>query len=157
LAKDGSGQLRMDSMERLSFADSKLALDNSFNGHGGITAMTLGAVFGARAVREHPDYVGIGLGLLDQGMTPLALMQLALDARLGAKASPQAVVDLLYFNVLGAHPSDAESAPYVALLNDGSFTPASLALMASGTSYNIDNIHLMGPGGLQETGLTYWG
>lgn len=157
LAKDGSGQLRMDSMERLSFADSKLALDNSFNGHGGITAMTLGVVFGARAVREHPDYVGIGLGLLDQGMTPLALMQLALDARLGAKASPQAVVDLLYFNVLGAHPSDAESAPYVALLNDGSFTPASLALMASSTSYNIDNIHLMGPGGLQETGLTYWG
>ncbi len=41
-------------------------------------------------------YRGIGLYFIDGGMSYESLMQLAIDARLGAGASPQAVVDLLY-------------------------------------------------------------
>jgi Ca2+-binding RTX toxin-like protein len=155
IAKDGSGRLRMDAVERLSFADTHLALDTALQEHAGLTALTLGAVFGPASVRARPDYVGIGLHLLDTGTTPLVLMQFALDARLGAHANPQAVVDLLYFNVMGTQPSATESAAYVALLADGSFTPASLGLMAATTALNIDHIQLMGAGGLQETGLPF--
>ena len=155
IAKDGSGRLLMDGVERLRFADAQLALDTALDGHAGITALTLGAVFGPASVRALPGHVGIGLQHLDTGTTPLALMQVALDARLGANASPQAVVDLLYFNVLGTQPTATEAAPYVALLADGSFTPASLGLMAATSALNIEHIQLMGPGGLQDTGLVF--
>lgn len=155
IAKDGSGRLLMDGVERLRFADAQLALDTALDGHAGITALTLGAVFGPASVRALPGHVGIGLQHLDTGTAPLALMQVALDARLGANASPQAVVDLLYFNVLGTQPTAAEAAPYVALLADGSFTPASLGLMAATSALNIEHIQLMGPGGLQDTGLVF--
>lgn len=155
IAKDGAGRLRVEAVERLMFADTQLALDTAVQEHAGVTALTLGAVFGPASVRARPDYVGIGLHLLDTGTTPLALMQLALDARLGTNASPQAVVDLLYSNVIGQQPTVAEAAAYVALLADGSFTPASLGLMASTTVFNIDHVNLMGAGGLQETGLPF--
>lgn len=155
--QDGSGTYRLDGVERLVFSDARLALDTSFTGHAGITAMTLGAVFGAESVRARPDYAGIGLALLDGGMSPLALMQLALDARLGAGAGARAVVDLVYENLVGAAPSASEEAYYVGLIDSQAFTAAGLALQASANSLNIDHIGLLGVGGLAETGLPFVG
>jgi hypothetical protein len=91
---DGSGgETRLHAVERLQFDDGKLALD--LDGNAGTVARVLGAVFGATAV-VNAAYVGIGLQLADAGTSPQALVQLALDARLGPVASAGEVVDLLF-------------------------------------------------------------
>ena len=136
-------------IERVQFADAGLALD--LDGHAGITARILGAVFGRGALAERA-YVAIGLRLLDGGMGEQELVQLAIDARLGAGASHGAVVDLLYTNVIGQAPSAAERAYYVGLLDSGAFTVAGLALMAEQSEFNAQHIDLVG---LAETGLWF--
>jgi hypothetical protein len=137
-------------IERLKFADTTLALDLA--GNAGTTAKILGAVFGPASV-SNKGYVGIGLDYLDnRGYSYTQLMQLALDARLGANASYDAVVDLLYSNVVGAMPDTAEHNYYVGLLNTKTFTPASLGVLAADTTQNTVNINLLG---LASTGIEY--
>lgn len=137
-------------IERIQFSDLSLALD--LDDHAGITARTAGAVFGQEAVSDKA-LVGIGLDLLDDGMHYEALMQLAIDAALGAEAtSHAAVVDLLYQHVVGVAPSAAEQAHYEGLLEVGEYTVASLGVMAATTALNETNIDLVG---LSQTGLAY--
>jgi len=141
----------LSGVERLHFSDLRLALD--LDGHAGQTAKILGAVFGAAAV-ANAEYAGIGLQLLDSGTTYEALMKLALDVRLGANASYGSVVDLLYTNVVGVAPDAATRTTYVALLENGSYTPASLGVLAADTSFNATQINLVG---LTDSGLPYIG
>lgn len=138
-------------VERLQFPDQKLALD--LGGHAGTVVKVLGAVFGAASV-QNAAYVGIGLKLADEGMSAEALMQLALDARLGAGASHSAVVQLLYTNVVGVAPSASELASFVALLDTRTHTPATLGLLAAETSLNTAAIDLVG---LSASGVVYSG
>jgi hypothetical protein len=136
-------------IERLDFADAHVALD--FDGHAGTVAKLLGAVFGSASVHS-PAYVGIGLQLADAGMPDAALAAMALDARLGANASHEDVVRTLYTNVFGVAPAAGDLAHYAHLLDDGTFTPAGLALLAAGTASNLANI---GFDGLWSAGLAY--
>ncbi|MBI5278822.1 MAG: VCBS repeat-containing protein [Burkholderiales bacterium] len=135
-------------IERLRFDDVRLAID--LGGHAGTVAKVLGAVFGAAAI-DNEAYAGIGLWLLDTGMASQTLMQLALDVRLGSEASNEAVVDLLYTNLIGPPPA-AELAYFTGLLDDGIFTRAGLATVAANTTYNLANIDFTG---LQAHGLAY--
>lgn len=150
---DRSGSQGTDSlagMERIRFGDSALALD--LGGNAGTVARTLGAVFGKDAVKESL-YVAVGLSYADLGLSASQLMQFAIDVRLAAgAASHEAVVDLLYTNVIGHVPTAAEAAPYVSMLQSGAATAASLGVMASETGYNLDNI---GFTGLAQSGLAY--
>lgn len=147
LARNGaafsvSGPEGLDTLiniERLAFADKKLAID--FDGNAGTTAKILGAVFGAAAV-GNATYAGIGLNLLDQGMNSIDLMALALDAA-GAR-TPQQIVELLWTNVVGSKPTDAQAAPYIALLQNGTHTPGSLGMMAADLELNHARIDLVG-------------
>ena len=148
---DGSSTLALAQVERLQFTDRQLALD--LGGHAGLVARILGAVFGADAVKN-AEYVGIGLRYADGGMADEALVQLALDARLGTGASAADVVNLLYTNVVGQAPGEADRAAYVALLDNHSQTPGSLGLMAATTSLNDQHIDLVG---LAGTGLLFTG
>ncbi|WP_158219932.1 Ig-like domain-containing protein [Ideonella sp. A 288] len=143
------GHDALESVERLRFADGRVALD--LDGHAGTAARFLGAVFGAESV-HNTAYVGIGLDLLDGGMGEVALMQLALDARLGPRASHGAVVDLLYTNVVGVAPPPADRSFFVGLLDSGQHTPASLGLLAAGTELNAIGIDLPS---LELLGLPY--
>jgi hypothetical protein len=144
-----TGTDTLTGIERLQFTDGKLALD--LDGNAGTVAKLLGAVFGAPAVQD-AGYVGIGLNLLDNGMSAAALAQLALDTKLGANASGAAVVDLLYGNIAGHAPSAAVKAQYVGLLGNGSYDAASLALVAADTADNQSNIDLVG---LAAHGIAY--
>ena len=148
---DGSAVDMLTSIERLHFADRSLALD--LGGHAGDAAKILGAVFGKSSL-QNAQYVGIGLSLLDGGTTYENLMQLALNARLGANASHTAVVDLLYANVMGSAPSAAEEAYFVGLLDSGAVTPAALGVMAANTDFNQLHIDLVG---LAHTGIAFVG
>lgn len=148
-ARDATSSYTLAQVERLKFSDGALALD--LGGNAGKTAKALGAVFGVAAVANR-EYAGIGLNVLDSGTSYEALMQLALDARLGAGASNQAVVNLLYTNVVGVAPSAADEAYFVGLLDSKAYTPASLAVMAAETDLNVTHINLAG---LIETGLAF--
>jgi methionine-rich copper-binding protein CopC len=147
---DGVAVGQLTHVERLVFADgTKLALD--LDGHAGQTAKILGAVFGAAAV-GNKAYAGIGLDLLDGGMSYAKLMQAALDAALGPNASHKAVVGLLYTNVVGVAPSAADEAYYVGLLDNGSISPAALGIAAADLDLNAAHINLVG---LAATGLAF--
>ena len=145
---DGTDTL--EEIERIQFADSSLALDLS--GNAGITAKTLGAVFGQESIANE-TFAGIGLSLLDDGMSNEALMQLAINTALGDNASNhKAVVDLLYENVVGFAPPAADEAHFVGLLDSDVHTIASIGIMAADTALNEENIDLVG---LSQTGLGY--
>lgn len=58
-------------------------------------------------------------------------MELAIAARLGPTPGNDAVVDLLFTNVVGAAPDAATRQYFVSLIEQGSYTQASLAVMAA--------------------------
>ena len=134
---------------RVDVGVSHYAFD--LEGRAGQVAKTLGAVFGLDAA-GNATYAGIGLSLLDGGMSYEALMQLALEARLGVGASNSDVVNVLYTNVVGAPPSQAELNFYLGLLESKAHTHASLGILAADTHLNISNIGLVG---LAQTGLAF--
>lgn len=145
----GDGRDTLTQVERLMFADRSLAFD--LDGHAGTTARYLGAVFGKAAV-GNLAYAGIGLAQLDAGLSDAALMQLALDARLGTGFTREALVDTLYLNLVGSLPGAADRALYVGQLAAGQYTPVTLAQMAAGLELNALNIDLVG---LTANGLGY--
>ena len=152
IVESGSGVSGIDTLidvERVRFTDVSVALDLS--GNAGTVAKILGAVFGREAVFNE-EYAGIGLYYIDGGMSYESLMQLAIDARLGPGASHQAVVDLLYTNVVGVPPGDTDRAYFVGLLDTNVYTVASLGVMAADIDLNLVNIDLVG---LAQQGLEY--
>lgn len=137
-------------LERLIFSDLGLALD--LQASAGQVAKTLGAVFGKSAV-ANKEYVGIGLHLVDDlGLSYDNLMQLAIHARLGSSPTNAQVVDLLYTNVVGAAPDADTRKSFVELLDNHTFTIASLGVLAADTGMNQTNINLAG---LTQAGLEY--
>ena len=139
----------LTSVERLRFADKSLALDTT--GNAGTVALILVAVFGKGAVANQ-DYVGTGLRLPSGGMGLTGLVQFALDARLGAGATSEAVVTSLYSNVVGVAPVAFELAYFTGLIQAGQYTHASLAVMATLTPENSVSINLTG---LALSGIEY--
>lgn len=150
-AIDGSSRFELSSTERLRFSDLNLALD--LDGHAGQAAKVIGAVFGAASV-ANPEYVGIGLQLLDSGTPYETLMQLALKVVLGNNPSDEAVVELLYRNVIGNEPSAAMESYFVGLLADRGLSQSALAVLAADTAENQMHIQLVG---LADSGLPYLG
>lgn len=145
------GTDHLTGIERLWFADRKLAIDFGPGGHAEITARILGAVFGPAAV-ANAEYAGIGLTLLDAGFDYASLMQLALDARLGAGFSNEQMVALLLGN-LGVAPDPGLVAEFSGLIVSGVFTQVSLAMFAADHPLNTDRIGLAG---LEQSGLEYF-
>jgi hypothetical protein len=136
-------------VERLQFSDRAVALDLS--GNAGFVAKILGAVFGSAFVHR-ADYVGTGIDLLDAGIAYEAAVVFALDARLGTGASSEAVVNLLYTNVMGAAPDAVTLANYAHLLESGAYSLGQLGILAAESVSNAWNIGLAG---LTVTGLEY--
>ena len=97
-------------------------------------------------------YVGAGLKLLDDGMTYEQLMGAALDVILGANASSLSVVELIWNNLIGP-PTPADNiSQYSALIDNGAYTSAGLAIAAANHDLNATNIDLVG---LAQTGVEY--
>jgi hypothetical protein len=149
--KDTTGAEGQDSVagiERIYLADANLALDVAPDKPAGQTALLIGAVFGAAAVRN-PAYVGIGLNLLDSGTSFENLCSLAMSAAGATK--PEDVVKLLYTNVIGAAPSLDQAAPFVAMLNQGTSIGA-LTKMAAELDLTATRVDLAG---IAQTGLEF--
>lgn len=138
---DGSASVALANVERLKFADGSLAIDVADKA--GQAAKTLGAVFGAEAVRNSA-IVGVALTLLDGGIGYEGLMRLALDFRLGSAATSAQVVDLLFTNLVGRAPTAAERDPLAALIDSHAISAAGLGVLAAETGLNAINIDLVG-------------
>lgn len=140
-------------IERLVFSDMRVALD--LDGHAGTVARLLGALFGPAATANRV-YAGIGLELLDAGLpaAELAALAVATDefARLAGGRSHAQFVDLVYRNVVGTAPTEAERALFVGWLDRGEQTQGSLALLAAETALTAQRIDLVG---LAAVGLPY--
>jgi len=138
-----------DSIERLIFTNKSIAFD--INGNAGTIAKILGAVFGKSSV-TNPTYVGIGLGLLDEGKKISEVMDLALSTALGKSYSTDSMIKLLYTNIVGESPSTFEVQLYSNLVSNNLVSSLDLAWQASDTSKNSSNVDLVG---LMTTGLDY--
>lgn len=146
---DMSGAEGIDSLanvERLQFSDVGVALD--LTGNSGMVAKILGGVFGSTAV-SNEEYVGIGLSLLDGGMSYQDLMALAIGVT--GQTTPLDIVRLLWTNVVGSAPTNEQAQPFVDMLNNG-WSVGQLGVLAADTDLNQGNINLIG---LAQTGLEY--
>jgi serralysin len=151
-ARSGSDGIdTLVNIERLKFADTGLALD--LDHHAGTVVKILGAIFGAATVAS-PVAVGIGLGLIDGGMSEAALMQYALEVRLGKGFTPAAEVDLLFRNLVGVAPTAEQLNYWSGTLTSGQYTPVALAQMAADLDLNTSNIDLVG---LIDSGVAFTG
>ncbi|MFA6498198.1 MAG: M12 family metallo-peptidase [Desulfurivibrionaceae bacterium] len=140
------GQDQLTNIERLTFADTSIAFD--LDGHAGQAAKILGAVFGSSSV-TNKDYVGVILNFLDAGTSYADLCQAAINVM--SAGQPQAVVSLLWNNLIGASPSAEQARPLIDLLNGG-MTSGQMTMLAADTTLNTTNINLTG---LALTGLEY--
>jgi serralysin len=144
---DGNDSL--STIERLQFDDVKVAFD--LDGNAGLTAKLLGAVAGKESV-ANKGFVGIGLSVLDGGTSYSDLMQIALNTVLGTEFTNESVVSLLFNNLAGAAPSAGDLATFVGLIDNGTFTPVTLAILAADNEINTNNINLIG---LSSAGLEF--
>ena len=142
-------KVKLTDISRINFSDYSIATD--IGGNAGKTAKILGAVFGKAEV-ANKSYAGIGLSLLDSGITYESLMQLALDTKLGSGASNTAVVELLWKNLVGSAPTSADIAPFVQDLESGRATQAGLGVFAAELDLNVQNIGLIG---ISNAGLAF--
>lgn len=147
------GRDTLTEIERLGFDDGHLALD--LDGHAGSVARLIGALFGPRSLADS-GLVGVGLALLDSGMSEAELATLALESPLFAqRAGSHGHADFVrtvYANVTGTAPSHATLTHYVQQLESGQTTQTQLAWLAAGTDELAARIGLTG---LEETGLAY--
>ena len=137
------------SVERISFKDKKIALD--LEGSAGITAKVLGAFLGEAGVSQ-PDLVGIGLGLVDNGLTYEGFLEQAIVAIFGPDPSGADMVKHFYQSLTGQAAPEALVNQYAGLIDGGSLAPVDLAMQVAESELNIQNVGLIG---LTQTGLDY--
>ena len=145
----GTDKDTLSNIERLKFNDKHIALD--LDGNAGKTIKLLGLLLG-KDQATNKTYVGAGLKLLDDGMTYEQLMQAALDVVLEPNASSLSVVEMIWENLIGP-PTPADNiSQYSALIDNGTYTSAGLAIVAADHSLNTTAIDLVG---LASTGVEY--
>lgn len=156
--RDVAGALGTDtlvSVERLGFDGASKVLALDLDGHAGTVAKLIGALFGPGWL-QRADIVGVGLALLDDGWSPLQLAQAAVASSLftteAGSSSNRDFVVLVYTHVFGRPPGSADLQSFTSLLDRGTYTQASLALLAADSAHNVANIDLVG---LAASGLEY--
>ncbi len=141
------GRDTLISIERLLFSDKGIAYD--LDTAAGQVAKVIGAAIGREHV-SNPNFVGIGLELMDDGTTYEELAEFAIAA-MGISTSPE-IVTLLWSNLVGAPPTTQQAQPYVDMLNNAVLTTGELGVLAAETDLNAANIDLTG---LSTTGIEF--
>ena len=143
-------------VERLQFADRKIALDLSPSEHAGQTLEFLGVV--APAAINNPAIVGAVLNLFDQGSSTRDVCQLAINIGLvGQIAGSTNSIDIArmaFLNVVGV-PASTEMADLLVSFMDGRnahFSHADFLTVIAGMEINQAHIGLIG---LQQTGIEF--
>ena len=135
-------------VDRLVLADTKIALD-MLDSAGEVTKL-LGAVFGKDTITTHPDYIGIGLKLMDNGMSYPEIANYALKVK-GYTTNDQ-LVNALWTNIFGTAPTPDQMKPYLSLLQSGAINFVAITLLAADSNENLSHI---GFNKLIDTGVFY--
>ena len=135
-------------VDRLVLADTKIALD-MLDSAGEVTKL-LGAVFGKDTITTHPDYIGIGLKLMDNGMSYPEIANYALKVK-GYTTNDQ-LVNALWTNIFGTAPTPDQVKPYLSLLQSGAINFVAITLLAADSNENLSHI---GFNKLIDTGVFY--
>lgn len=147
------GRDNLVAIERLKFGDRSVALD--LDGNAGAVAQIIRALFGPSFLANR-DFVGIGLQLVDVGMSYGQVVQLAIGtdlfAQLAGGRSNAAFVNFVYRNVVGAAPSAGDLAYFAGLIDSGAHTQASLGELACQVALNTASVELVG---LAATGIEF--
>ncbi len=146
----------LTNIERLQFADQKLALDLSPAAHAGQALEFVGLI--APTLIGAPAVVGLILGLFDQGSSLHDVCQLALDVGLvssiAGSSTNSALAAMAFRNVIGAE-ADAGTVDVLVGYMDGrvsSLSQADFMTAIAGLEFNQTHINLVG---LQQTGVEY--
>ena len=146
---DPDGNDSFKNIERIGFSNLNVATD--LDGNAGQAAKLLGILLGPNSVLN-TTYTGLVIQYLDSGVSYESLMQIGLDAVLGADATSRSVISLIYQNLAGADAPESILSEYSAIIDSGSMTAVGLTLLAADHSINEVNIDLIG---LSQTGLDY--
>jgi hypothetical protein len=146
---NGSKLDQLQSIERVKFNDGLVALD--IEGNAGTAAKILGALWGKESV-ENPTFVGIVLHYLDSGVSYEALLDLALGAILGTNKTNEAIVELVFTNLVGEAPTQDVKTELASYIDSGAYSQAGFARAIADLELNATNINLIG---LSDTGLQY--
>lgn len=151
------GNDTLSAIERLQFADTKIALDLGITEAAGQAAQILGAAFGTAAL-ANTGIMGVALGLFDSGMTFDEVCRLAVGTHLfqslAGSSSNADVVGFVYSNVVGTAPAPAARDELVSYLqgSGGTYTQAEFLAWAATTELNNQHVNLVG---LQNSGIAY--
>lgn len=135
-------------VERFRFTDKKLAFDLRPGESAANTVLVIGAAFGAAAIRQHPDWVTIGLRYFDTGQT---LAQVCAQVAQILALGHTDFVRTIYRNVVGVEPDAATVAHFVGMLQSGT-TQAQLLELAATVDVNAVTVGLVG---LQSSGVEF--
>lgn len=130
------------SVERLQFSDHKVALD--VDGNAGWAIKIISALFGAQWAAS-PSIVGVGISLLDAGMSPQAVIQAVVNKPdfSSLSGSNETFVRTVYQNLTGSTASEQFVTNVVNLIDSGQHTKESIGLIAAGLV------------GVPDTGIVY--
>ena len=143
--KGTDGTDTLTSIERLQFADKKIALDLTPEGHAGQAMEFIGAV--APDLLNNTSIRGLIISLFDQGQTMESLAPLALDQNLLPTTSNVALANAVYHNVLNGPASTEMTDALVGYIEDHS--QANFLATVAGLHINVDLV------GLQQSGVEY--
>ena len=154
--KTGSdGTDTLSNLERLQFADTRLALDMQPAQSGGETALLIGAVLGKGSL-SNKTLVGPLLEYFDAGNTLLdaanALVGAGAIDRVANGSSTSAFVNQIYHSVLGKNPAVSDTTDLAALIDGGAYSRAGFLALVASQPINQVNVGLVG---LVQTGLEY--
>ncbi len=158
---DGSDTLT--SIERLQFADARVAIDTGLAEAAGGTALLIGAVLGQAALAAKKELVGAVLGLFDQGYTLQvlsgAVMRLDIWGLLAnggsATASNTQIANYLLTTVNGTTPDTTTlNAAVSALDSETGAAQGTFLWHLAESAQNQQQVNLVG---LAQSGLVYEG
>lgn len=153
-AKNGAlGSDEVVNIERLQFADTKIALDVDANP--AMAAKLIGVILGGSWVNSL-FISGLALGILDNGYTPVTLARLGLESAmfvgLAGSASNKDFYNLVYKNVYGTLPDAATLQSALTQMDSGKATQADMVMKLIDVPQNLLNIDLVG---IQSHGFEY--
>jgi serralysin len=155
-ARNGAlGSDEVLNIERLQFADTKIALDVDANP--AMAAKLIGVILGGSWV-DSLFISGLALGILDNGYTPATLARLGLESTmfvgLAGSASNKDFYNLVYKNVYGKAPDAATLQSTLSQMDSGKATQADMVMKLVDVPQNLINIDLVG---IQLNGFEYVG
>lgn len=151
----GEGTDLLNSVERLRFQGSSLALDTQPGQPAYNAALVVRALLGPEFLRNATK-VGDVLALVDSGLALNDVVGRVLASadftKLAGSRSNTDFVRLVYDNVVGVAPDPASLSYYVGLLDRGQFTQVSLGTIAATVDINAASVEIVG---LAQTGVEY--